>query len=75
MKALTMAMPLKLSLLTVNAGRHDGDQGITPRLAEGGVHRRTCANAHKRVRRLAGALAASGAKLDNETTLEQHAWI
>ena len=75
MKALTMYMPLMLSSLTVNADRPQRDQGINSRLAEGGLHRRPCANADKRLRRLAGALVARGARPRNETNPEQHAWI
>ena len=78
MKAPMLNMPLMISSLIVNADRHHGDKGIISRLTEGGLHRRTCANAHKRLRRLADApvaLSAPGARPGNETGLEQHAWI
>jgi hypothetical protein len=78
MKALMMNMTLMISSLIVNAGRHHGGKGIISRLTEGGLHRHPCANAHKRLRRLADApvtLSARGARPRNGTGLEQHAWI
>jgi hypothetical protein len=75
MKALMMNMPPMISFLFVNADRHHGGKGIISRLKEGSVHRRTCANAHKQLRRMADALIAHGARPRNETNPEQHAWI
>jgi hypothetical protein len=75
MKALTMNMPLMLSSLTVKPDRPHCDQGIISRFAQGGLHRRPRANAHKRLRRLAGTLVARSARPRNETNPEQHAWI
>lgn len=75
MKALMMNMPQMLSSLIVNADRHPGGKGIISRRTEGGLHRHSCAKAHKRLRPLADALVAPGAGPRDETGLEQRAWI
>ncbi len=75
MKALILNMPLMLSSPIVSAEWHHAEKRIISRLAESGVHRRTCANAHRRLHRLADDLVAPGARQDIETDLEQHAWI
>ena len=60
MNGLMMNMPLMISSLIRHADRHHGDTGIVTRLTEGGFHRYTYSEAHKRSRQLANALNALG---------------
>jgi fatty-acyl-CoA synthase len=60
MNGLMMNMPLMISSLIKHAGLHHGDTEIVSRLTEGGFHRYTYADAHRRSRQLANALAALG---------------
>jgi fatty-acyl-CoA synthase len=57
-----MDMPLLISSLIVHAERCHGDTEIISRTVEGPVHRYTYADAHKRARQLAQALARLGVK-------------
>jgi fatty-acyl-CoA synthase len=60
MHGLMMNMPLMISSLIRHADRHHGDTEIVTRLTEGGFHRYTYTDAHRRSRQLANALAALG---------------
>ncbi|HUW36237.1 MAG TPA: 3-(methylthio)propionyl-CoA ligase [Rhodocyclaceae bacterium] len=60
MNALMMEMPLMISSLIRHADDFHGDTEIVSRLAEGGTHRYTYADAHRRSRQLANALTALG---------------
>ena len=62
MHGLMMNMPLTISSLIRHAERHHGDTEIVSRLVEGGIHRYTYADAHRRARQLANALIALGVK-------------
>ncbi|MFZ5509581.1 MAG: 3-(methylthio)propionyl-CoA ligase [Pseudomonadota bacterium] len=62
MKGLMMNMPLMISSLIRHADRCHGDTEIVSRLTEGGIHRYTYAQAHKRARQLANALLALGVR-------------
>jgi hypothetical protein len=70
MKALVTDMMLMISSPIVSADLRHGNTTVISRLTKGGVHRRTCANAQRPLRRLADTLAASGARPRNETDLE-----
>ncbi len=52
-----MDLPLLISSLIVHADRCHGDTGIVSRTVEGPIHRYTYADAHRRARQLAQALA------------------
>jgi 3-(methylthio)propionyl---CoA ligase len=71
MQGLMMDMPLLISDLIRHADRHHGDTEIVSKTVEdGSVHRYTYREAHRRARRLAGALAALGVKMhDRVATL------
>ncbi|HZP88973.1 MAG TPA: 3-(methylthio)propionyl-CoA ligase [Burkholderiales bacterium] len=58
MHGLMMDMPLQISSLIRHADRYHGDTEIVSRLVEGGIHRYTYSEAHRRVRQLANALGA-----------------
>src|SRR5512134_685993 len=60
MHGLMMNAPLLISSLIRHADRYHGDTEIVSRLVEGGIHRYTYRDAHRRARRLANALAALG---------------
>ncbi|HTT41255.1 MAG TPA: 3-(methylthio)propionyl-CoA ligase [Burkholderiales bacterium] len=60
MKGLMMDTPLQISSLIRHADRYHGDTEIVSRLVEGGFHRYTYAQAHRRSRQLANALLALG---------------
>lgn len=60
MLAQMMQMPLMISSLIRHADRCHGDTEIVSRLPEGGIHRYTYHDAHRRARQLARALTASG---------------
>ena len=62
MHGLMMNMPLLISSLIRHASEHHGDTEIVSRLTEGGIHRYTYADAHKRSRQLANALITLGIK-------------
>ncbi len=62
MHGLMMNMPLLISSLIRHASAHHGDTEIVSRLTEGGIHRYTYADAHKRSRQLANALVKLGIK-------------
>ena len=58
MHGLMMNTPLQISSLIRHADRYHGDTEIVSRLVEGGIHRYTYADAHRRARQLANALEA-----------------
>ena len=60
MHGLMMNMPLLISSLIRHASDHHGDREIVSRLTEGGIHRYTYLDAHKRSRQLANALIKLG---------------
>ena len=60
MNGLMMNMPLMVSSLIEYADRFHGDTEIVSRLTEGGVHRYTYTDAHRRSRQIARALLALG---------------
>jgi 3-(methylthio)propionyl---CoA ligase len=62
MHGLMMNMPLQISSLIRHAERYHGDTQIVSRLVEGGIHRYTYADAHRRARQLANALASLGVR-------------
>ncbi|MFL6714633.1 MAG: AMP-binding protein, partial [Sulfurifustis sp.] len=62
MHGLIMKMPLMISSLIRHADRFHGDTEIVSRLTEGGIHRYTYTQAHRRARQLANALFALGVK-------------
>jgi 3-(methylthio)propionyl---CoA ligase len=62
MQGLMMDVPLLISSLIRHADRYHGDTEIVSRLVEGGIHRYTYRDAHRRARQLANALTALGVK-------------
>ena len=62
MQGLMMDVPLLISSLIEHADRHHGDTEIVSRLVEGGIHRYTYRDAHRRAKRLAGALTRLGVR-------------
>lgn len=60
MHGLMMRQPLQISSLLEHAARYHGATEIVTRLPEGGLHRYTYRDAHRRARQLARALAALG---------------
>lgn len=60
MHGLMMRQPLLISSLLQHADRYHGTTEIVTRLPEGGLHRYTYHDAHRRARQLARALAALG---------------
>ena len=60
MQGSMMNMPLQISSLIRHAERWHGDTEIVSRMIEGGIHRYTYAQAHRRTRQLANALQALG---------------
>jgi len=62
MHGLMMNMPLTITSLIRHADRYHGDTEIVSRLVEGGIHRYTYSDAHRRARQLANALVALGVK-------------
>ncbi len=60
MHGLMMNMPLLISSLIRHASDHHGDREIVSRLTEGGIHRYTYLDAHKRSRQLGNALIKLG---------------
>ena len=63
MHGLMMNMPLQISSLIRHADRYHGDTQIVSRMVEGGIHRYTYADAHRRSRQLANGLAALGVRM------------
>ena len=61
MQGLMMDMPLLITDLIRHADRHHGETEIVSKTVEGDIHRYNYREAHRRVRRLAKALAALGA--------------
>jgi fatty-acyl-CoA synthase len=57
-----MNMPLQIASLIRHADRYHGDTEIVSRLVEGGIHRYTYRDAHRRARQLANALGALGVR-------------
>ena len=57
-----MNMPLQISSLIRHADRYHGDTQIVSRMVEGGIHRYTYSDAHRRARQLANALASLGVR-------------
>ena len=62
MHGLMMNMPLQISSLIRHAERYHGDTEIVSRMVEGGIHRYTYRDAHRRARQLANALGALGVR-------------
>ncbi len=62
MHGLMMNMPLQISSLIRHAERYHGDTEIVSRMVEGGIHRYTYRDAHRRARQLANALEALGVR-------------
>jgi acyl-CoA synthetase (AMP-forming)/AMP-acid ligase II len=62
MLGLMMDAPLLITDLIRHADRHHGETEIVSKTVEGGIHRYTYREAHRRSRRLANALAALGVK-------------
>ncbi|HUY03109.1 MAG TPA: 3-(methylthio)propionyl-CoA ligase [Rhodocyclaceae bacterium] len=58
-----MNMPLMISSLIRHADEFHGDTEIVSRLPEGGIHRYTYSDAHRRSRQLANALTALDVKI------------
>ena len=63
MHGLMMSMPLQISSLIRHADRFHGDTEIVSRLIEGGIHRYTYSEAHRRSRQLANALTSLGVEV------------
>jgi len=63
MLGLMMNMPLMISNLIKHADAYHGDAEIVSRLPEGGIHRYTYHDAHRRSRQLANALTGLGVKM------------
>jgi 3-(methylthio)propionyl---CoA ligase len=62
MLGLMMDAPLLITDLIRHADRHHGETEIVSKTVEGGIHRYSYREAHKRSRRLANALGALGVK-------------
>ena len=62
MHGLMMNMPLLISSLIRHAATHHGDTEIVSRLTEGGIHRYTYADAHRRAQQMANVLTQLGIK-------------
>jgi 3-(methylthio)propionyl---CoA ligase len=62
MHGLMMNIPLQISSLIRHADRYHGDTEIVSRMVEGGIHRYTYRDAHRRARQLANALSALGVR-------------
>jgi 3-(methylthio)propionyl---CoA ligase len=70
MHGLMMDQPLLISELIRHADRHHGSIEIVSKTLEGGVHRYTYRDAHRRARRLANALKKLGVRMhDRVATL------
>jgi 3-(methylthio)propionyl---CoA ligase len=62
LRGLSMDTPLLVSSLIEHAARYHGDTEIVSRIVEGPIHRYTYADARKRAKQLAQALARLGVK-------------
>ena len=62
MRGLMMDAPLLISSVIEHAAACHADTGIVARTPEGGIHRTTYGEAHRRAKRLAKALAALGVR-------------
>ena len=62
MHGLMMNMPLQISSLIRHADRFHGDTEIVSRMLEGGIHRYTYSEAHRRSRQLANAFESLGVR-------------
>ena len=62
MQGLMMDVPLLISSLIKHADRYHGDTEIVSRLVEGGIHRYTYRDVHRRAGQLARALTGLGVK-------------
>ena len=62
MQGLMMDVPLLISSLIKHADRYHGNTEIVSRLVEGGIHRYSYRDVHRRARQLANALGALGVK-------------
>ncbi len=62
MHGLMMNMPLLISSLIRHAAIHHGDTEIVSRLTEGGIHRYTYTDAHRRSQQMANVLTQLGIK-------------
>ena len=62
MHGLMMNTPLLISSLIRHASEHHADTEIVSRLTEGGIHRYTYSDAHRRSRQLVNALLSLGIK-------------
>jgi len=62
MHGLMMDTPLLISSLIRHADRFHGDTEVVSRMVEGGIHRYTYRDAHRRSRQLANALLALGVR-------------
>jgi 3-(methylthio)propionyl---CoA ligase len=70
MHGLMMDQPLLISDLIRHADRHHGSIEIVSKTVEGGVHRYTYRDAHRRARQLANALKKLGVRMhDRVATL------
>ena len=65
MQGLMMDMPLLISSLIRHADRHHGDTEIVSRMVEGGIHRYTYRDAHRRIRQLANGLTGLGIRMND----------
>ena len=65
MHGLMMNTPLMISSLIRHASEHHADTEIVSRLTEGGIHRYTYSDAHRRSRQLVNALLSLGIKPSN----------
>ena len=65
MHGLMMNTPLLISSLIRHASEHHADTEIVSRLTEGGIHRYTYSDAHRRSRQLVNALLSLGIKPSN----------
>src|SRR6266850_938989 len=70
MQGLMMDQPLLISGLLRHADRHHASTEIVSKAVEGGLHRYTFPDAHRRARKLANALARLGVRMhDRVATL------
>src|SRR5471032_3287504 len=60
LRGLMMEMPLLILSLIEHADNYHGDTEIVSRLSEGGQHRTTYRQVHRRMKRLANALTRMG---------------
>jgi fatty-acyl-CoA synthase len=63
MLGIMQSQPLLISSVLAHAARHHADTEVVSRTVEGGLHRYTYADAHRRAQRLANALTRQGIAL------------